>query len=119
MVPASDDNKGKADVKGKQAKPKVAKKVAKKKAAKKAVAKKKAVNKQAVKKTAQRKAVPQRRASDSRVQQISARERYEMIAKMAYFRAEKRNFEAGWEQQDWLESEKIIDQMLNRVREGN
>ncbi|MCB1762412.1 MAG: DUF2934 domain-containing protein [Gammaproteobacteria bacterium] len=36
-----------------------------------------------------------------------------MIAQMAYFRAEKRGFEPGGEQQDWLESEKLIDKMLS------
>lgn len=44
---------------------------------------------------------------------FSQRERYEMIAQMAYFRAEKRGFEPGGEQQDWLESEKLIDKMLS------
>ena len=117
MAPASNDDKAKPDVKGKQANPKVTKKAAKKKAAKKTTAKKKVAKKQAARKTAQSKAVPQRRASDKNVKHISARERYERIAKMAYFRAEKRNFEPGWEQRDWLESEKIIDQMLDQVRE--
>jgi PHD/YefM family antitoxin component YafN of YafNO toxin-antitoxin module len=43
---------------------------------------------------------------------IDKRARYEMIARMAYFRAEKRNFEPGWELEDWLESERMIDRML-------
>ncbi|HEB96999.1 MAG TPA: DUF2934 domain-containing protein [Sedimenticola thiotaurini] len=38
-----------------------------------------------------------------------------MIAKMAYFRAEKRGFEPGWEQEDWLESERLIDEMLKNM----
>jgi len=38
-----------------------------------------------------------------------------MIAKMAYFRAEKRGFESGWEIADWLESERLVDEMLNKM----
>ena len=38
--------------------------------------------------------------------------RYEMITKMAYFRAKERYFEPGHEVNDWLESEKQIDRML-------
>ncbi len=34
---------------------------------------------------------------------------------MAYFRAEKRGFESGWEQEDWLESERLIDEMLQKM----
>ena len=44
--------------------------------------------------------------------QVSPRERYEMIATMAYYRAEKRNFEAGNDMADWLECESMVDQML-------
>ena len=46
--------------------------------------------------------------------QVSPRERYEMIATMAYYRAEKRNFEPGHDDQDWLECETIVDQMLSK-----
>jgi hypothetical protein len=38
-----------------------------------------------------------------------------MIAKMAYFRAEKRGFESGWEVEDWLESERLVDEMLDKM----
>ena len=86
------------------------KKVAKKRAAakKKAVRKKTTVKKQA----AVKKRSPARRRSDVTIDQ---RDRYEMIAKMAYFRAERRGFEPGWEQEDWLESEKLVDEMLSKV----
>ncbi len=77
---------------------------AKKVAAKKTVAKKTAAKKAPVR----RKAAP-RKGSDAI---IDKRARYEMIARMAYFRAEKRNFEPGWELEDWLESERMIDRML-------
>ncbi|RLJ17337.1 DUF2934 domain-containing protein [bacterium endosymbiont of Escarpia laminata] len=43
---------------------------------------------------------------------ISPRERYEMIATMAYYRAEQRNFEHGSDQNDWFECEQIVDGML-------
>lgn len=83
---------------------------AKKRAAparKKAVAKKTAVPK--------KKATPKKRAAarkSASKHNVSDRERYEMIATMAYYRAEKRNFVPGQEQQDWLECELIVDQML-------
>ena len=32
----------------------------------------------------------------------------EMVAKNAYYRAEKRNFEDGYELEDWLEAEQEI-----------
>jgi hypothetical protein len=73
---------------------------------KKKVAKKKAITK----KQAAKKAVPQSSASAS----ISPRERYEMIATMAYYRAEQRNFESGHDVEDWLECEGIIDNMLKK-----
>ena len=38
--------------------------------------------------------------------------RYEMIEKMAYYRAKERNFEPGHEYADWMESETAIDKML-------
>jgi hypothetical protein len=45
---------------------------------------------------------------------IDPAERLRMIEEAAYYRAEKRGFEAGWEQQDWAESEKEIDAMLKK-----
>jgi hypothetical protein len=45
---------------------------------------------------------------------ISPRERYEMIATMAFYRAEQRNFEPGHDVEDWLECEGIIDGMLGK-----
>ncbi len=38
-----------------------------------------------------------------------------MIAQAAYFRAEKRGFAAGGEEQDWLEAEAEIEALLERV----
>ena len=90
-------------------------KVTKKRAAKKKTTKKKVVKKTVVTKKAARRKTAVKVASNARQNQFSHRERYEMIAKMAYFRAEKRGFEPGWEQQDWLESEKLVDGMFNEV----
>ncbi|MCU7852418.1 MAG: DUF2934 domain-containing protein [Candidatus Thiodiazotropha sp. (ex Monitilora ramsayi)] len=87
-------------------------KVTKKKvAAKKKITKKKVVKKTTSKKTVARKKAAVKRTKSSSV--ISPRERYEMIATMAYYRAEQRNFEPGHDVQDWLDCESIIDQMLS------
>lgn len=81
-----------------------------KKAAKKAVVKKKAIAKKVTKKK-----TVARSAAKTSQNLFSQRDRYEMIAKMAYFRAEKRGFEPGWEQEDWYESEKLVDEMLSKA----
>ena len=74
--------------------------------------KKAGVAKKAARRTVSRKASPRASADAGMLNVIDKRARYEMIAKMAYFRAEKRNFEPGWELEDWLESERMIDRML-------
>ncbi|MEW7973601.1 MAG: DUF2934 domain-containing protein [Candidatus Thiodiazotropha endolucinida] len=76
------------------------------KVSKKKVTKKKAITKKRVAK----KTMTKRSARAS----ISPRERYEMIATMAYYRAEQRNFEPGHDVEDWLECESIIDSMLGK-----
>ncbi len=96
--------------KKKTAKKKVAKKTVKKQAARGTTVKKKVAKKQVPRK----KAVARTQVSDEILNQVSHRERYEMIASMAYFRAEKRSFEPGWEQEDWYASEKIVEEMLNK-----
>ncbi len=96
---------------------KVVKKTVKKQAAKKKVARKQAAKSPvARKKTVKKKAAPRSRVSEAELSQVSHKERYEMIAMKAYFRAEKRGFEPGWEQQDWYESEREIDEMLGRKK---
>ena len=77
-------------------------KASKKKAAKKKLVSKKTTSKQSVKKSSAR-------AS------ISPKERYKMIATMAFYRAEQRNFEPGHDVEDWLECEGIIDGMLDKA----
>lgn len=83
----------------------------KKVAAKKKVATKKVVKKTTTKKTAAKKKAVAKRATSTSV--ISPRERYEMIATMAYYRAEQRNFDQGHDVEDWLECESIINKMLS------
>ena len=85
-------------------------KTSKKKAvSKKKVAKKKVAAKKVVKKKVTKKKVA---ASTSKKGLISPRERYEMIATMAYYRAEQRNFAPGHDVEDWLDCERIIDEMM-------
>ena len=81
---------------------KVAKKVAKK------VGKK--VAKKVGKKTARR---PQ--GSGKKAVEVSAGSRHEMIAKAAYYRAEKRSFQGGDPVADWLFCEKQIDARLSKT----
>ena len=42
-------------------------------------------------------------------------QRLAMIAEAAYYRAEQRGFEPGYEVQDWLEAERDIDLALKRT----
>ena len=90
-------------------------KASKKKAvSKKKVAKKKVTAKKVVKKKVSAKKVTKKKAAAraSKRGVISPRERYEMIATMAYYRAEQRNFEPGHDVEDWLDCERIIDEMM-------
>ena len=85
-------------------------KVSKKKVvAKKKVAKKKVAAKPVTKKKVAKKKAPATQSNTL----ISPRERYEMIATMAYYRAEQRNFAPGHDVEDWLDCEHIIDKMLS------
>ena len=93
--------------------------VAKKKAvAKKVVAKKSVAKKAAPKKAAPKKAAPTKTAAKAPVKKKAAavdpQMRYEMIEKMAYYRAKDRNFASGHEQADWHASEKKVDEMLSK-----
>ena len=89
--------------------------VVKKSPAKKSTVKKSAAGKTVKKRVTTRKKVAKKVSGAAGKKLFSARDRYEMIAKMAYFRAEKRGFEPGWEQEDWLESEKLVDDMLSKA----
>jgi hypothetical protein len=81
------------------------------KASKKKVAKKKVASKATAKKKVSKKKTASAKKSSPL---ISPRERYEMIATMAYYRAEQRNFEPGHDTEDWFECERIIDEMLSK-----
>jgi hypothetical protein len=86
-------------------------KTTKKKVASKKATKKKVVSKPSSQKTTSKK----KSASASRGSSlISPRERYEMIATMAFYRAEQRNFDPGHDVEDWLDCERIIDQMISK-----
>lgn len=97
--------------------PAATKKVAAKKVATKKTVTKKVVTKKATT-TKKSPAVAARVATVAEAvrQETSHQERYEMIANMAYFRAEQRGFEPGWEVHDWLESERMIDEQLKHQR---
>ena len=41
-------------------------------------------------------------------------DRMRMVAEAAYYRAERRGFVGGWEQQDWLEAEAEIDRLMGK-----
>lgn len=64
---------------------------------------------------------PRRRATVKKVQPppvaqpvaVAAETRREMIARAAYFRAERRGFAPGSDQEDWLAAEKEVDALLS------
>jgi hypothetical protein len=86
-------------------------KVSKKNVSTKKVSKKTVTSKATAKKKVSTKKTASAKKSSSL---ISPRERYEMIATMAYYRAEQRNFEPGHDVEDWFECERIIDEMLSK-----
>lgn len=47
---------------------------------------------------------------------VTAAERHGLIAKVAYRRAERRNFEPGHELDDWLAAEAEVDRQLAQRR---
>ena len=84
-------------------------------ARKKSTAPRKAVAKKAApKKAASRSSAPSAETISPPVSpvNISAEERWRMVATAAYHRAEKRGFEPGHEREDWLAAEKQIDAIL-------
>ncbi|MCF6282951.1 MAG: DUF2934 domain-containing protein [Candidatus Polarisedimenticolaceae bacterium] len=98
---------------------------------KKAVTKKRAVAKKAVapkkkvttkspvvkKKVATKKRAVSKKSvvAKTAVPSVSNKDRYEMISTMAYFRSEKRSFEPGYAVDDWLECERLIDEMISKA----
>lgn len=53
------------------------------------------------------------KANDS-ARSITAEERYKLIAEAAYYRAEKRGFQGGDPDQDWIQAEKEIEAKLSK-----
>jgi Protein of unknown function (DUF2934) len=49
----------------------------------------------------------------------TTQERRDLIAKAAYFRAERRGFRAGHELEDWLAAEAEVDRQLAEARWSN
>ena len=91
------------------------KKTSKKKAAKKKSSKKKT----SAKKTASTTTPTKKATSTSKVKRssagtidISAEERWRMIAVTAYLKAEARDFAPGHETEDWLQAEKEVDALI-------
>ena len=82
-----------------------------KKAAKKKTAKKQPAGKKATKKKSTSKKTTAKKQSLSGLD-VSAEERWKMIAVAAYHRAEKRGFAGGHELEDWTAAEKEIDKLL-------
>lgn len=59
--------------------------------------------------------VPSKETVTRAVRNVYTQEqRHKMIATMAYFLAEKRGFAPGQDDEDWLNSEKIIDDLLKK-----
>jgi hypothetical protein len=50
---------------------------------------------------------------DAQAIKIAMEERWEMIASVAYIKAEKRGFAPGGEKQDWNEAEKEVDKLIS------
>lgn len=50
-------------------------------------------------------------------QDVSTEERIRMIAEAAYYRAERRGFQEGNQDADWLEAEKEVEVILSRPPE--
>ncbi len=45
---------------------------------------------------------------------VTPEQRHFMIAEAAYYRAERRGFEGGYEWQDWLDAEMEIERMIGK-----
>lgn len=88
---------------------------ASKKPAKKATRKAtKKVAKKAAKKVA-KKTARRPQGSRKKLVEVPAERRHEMIAKAAYYRAERRHFQGGDPVADWLYCEKEVDALLSKT----
>jgi len=57
----------------------------------------------------------QAEAESSALTGVTSEERHQLISKVAYFRAEQRNFAPGYELEDWLGAEAEIDMKLSQI----
>ncbi|MCG6943669.1 MAG: DUF2934 domain-containing protein [Thiohalocapsa sp.] len=87
--------------------------VTKKTAAKKTVAKK-AVTKKATASASPQPPLPDRAVTLKPVAEVTPEERYRMIQEAAYYRAERRGFQPGHDEEDWAAAVAEIDAMLHR-----
>jgi hypothetical protein len=87
--------------------------LAKKAATKKAIAKK-ASAQAAVPQGGTQPPLPDRAVTLKPVNEVTPEERYRMIQEAAYYRAEKRGFEPGHDEEDWAAAVAEIDAMLGR-----
>jgi hypothetical protein len=60
----------------------------------------------------QQQAAESKKVKPDGAREPSARELYEMVAQAAYYRAEKRGFQPGFEADDWTEAEAEVKQRL-------
>jgi hypothetical protein len=74
--------------------------------------KKTAATKKAAKKTAA--GTKSKSSKITKTVEITAEERWRMIAVAAYHKAEKQDFASGQEMDNWLEAEREVDQLLGR-----
>jgi hypothetical protein len=88
--------------------------VTKKTVAKKAIAKKAVAKKAPAPKAAPRPPLPDRAVTLKPIREVTPEERYRMIQEAAYYRAEKRGFAPGHEEDDWAAAVAEIDAMLSR-----
>lgn len=92
-----------------------AKKSTTKTSTKKKISKKQSTKKKSTPNKTEKKRVTQSSKatkSSSRTFEISAEERWRMIATAAYLKAEARNFAPGYETDDWLQAEKEVDALI-------
>lgn len=70
------------------------------------------VRKSLVKKAAEKPGIAESKATRDAESAVLHEERNALIAQAAYFRAERRGFEAGHELEDWLAAEQDIERAL-------
>jgi hypothetical protein len=67
--------------------------------------------------TSDRQSTSKRRKTAAVTQTVWAEQRHALIAERAYRRAQQRGFQGGDPVQDWLDSEREVDELLSRSAE--